>query len=68
MANAVRPRLANLDKTQVELLKEIRKRGFTNLNSQQLSKYVNGHECTPQARAVMQVAFEVLDEWENQSA
>lgn len=68
MSNIVRPRLALLGKTQVELLSEVRKRGFTNLTTSQFSKYVNGHECTPQARAVMQVAFKVLDEWENQSA
>lgn len=68
MANVVRPRLAELGKTQVELLKEIRKRGFKNLNAQQLSKYANGHEITPQSEAVMEIAFEILDEWENKSA
>ena len=66
MTNAVRPRLGLLGKTQVELLAKVKKRGFTNLTPQQFSTYVNGHSNTPQAKAVMAVAYEVIDEWEKQ--
>ena len=64
MTNVVRPRLGMLGKTQVELLAEVKKRGFVNLNPQQFSTYVNGHSNTPQAKAVMAVAYEVIEEWE----
>lgn len=57
-----------LGRTQVELLHKIRERGFSNLEATQLSKYANGHDVTPQARAVMKVAFEILNEWEHRSA
>ena len=64
MENSVKLRLLNLGKKQVDLLKVIRKKGYTNLQPPQLSSYINGANTTPQAKAVMQIVYETLEQWE----
>lgn len=68
MASAVKIRLLQIGKKQVDLLTEIRKRGYPNLGDTQLSKYVNGRDITPQARAVKKIIEQILDEWEQDIA
>lgn len=67
MANIFRARLGLVDKKQVELLAEVKKRGFSNLDPHLFSCYANGHSDTPQAKAVIAVANRILDEWERQN-
>lgn len=64
MENSVKLRLLNLGKKQVDLLKVIRKKGYTNLQPPQLSSYINGANTTPQAQAVMKIVYETLEQWE----
>ena len=58
--------LLKAGKKQVDLLEEIRKRGYPNLYDSQLSRYVTGRERGPQAAAVMELCEEIIDEWENE--
>lgn len=49
MGNLIKARLAIMGKRQIDLLEELRKRGYPNLYATQLSSYINGHACGPQA-------------------
>lgn len=66
MVNEIKLRLMQLDKKQVDLLAELRRRGYTNMCQPTLSKYIRGHEVTPQARAVRELSYQILDEWESE--
>ena len=64
MENLVKIRLLNLGKKQVDLLKVIRSKGYSNLQPPRLSSYINGANTTPQAQAVMKIVYETLEQWE----
>ncbi len=64
MGKDIKVRLAMLGKTQVELLNEIRKRGFKKLTPQALSSYITGRDTTPQSEVVLKIARDILKEWE----
>ena len=66
MGNQVKVKLLELEKKQVDLLKELRKRGYPRLQQPQLSSYINGAVITPQSQAVMRIVDDILDEWENE--
>lgn len=67
MGNTTKVRLAMLGKKQVDVLSEVRKRGYSNLEVSQLNAYINERNTTPQAKAVMKIVDDVLDEWESKA-
>ncbi len=64
----IKIKLLELNKKQVDLLDEIRKRGYPKLDPSVLSRYINGRDVTPQAKAVLSICEDVLNEWEKKSA
>lgn len=60
----IKVRLLLLKKRQIDLLEELRKRGYPNLYDSQLSAYISGTNKGPQAQAVMKLADEICSEWE----
>ena len=58
----IKIRLLQLDKTQVELAAELRKRGFRNVDGCGISKAVSGYLQTPLALKIKEEIYEVLDE------
>lgn len=66
MGKQVKVKLLELEKKQVDLLMELRKRGYPRLQQPQLNAYINGAVTTPQAQAVMRIVDDILDEWENE--
>ena len=67
MGNLIKARLAIMGNRQIDLLEELRKRGYPNLYATQLSSYINGHACGPQATAVKDLILDVLKEWEQEN-
>lgn len=59
----IKIRLLELNKKQVDLLEEIRKRGYSHLDPSVLSKYINGRAVTPQAKSVLALCEDILTEW-----
>lgn len=66
MAKDIKIKLLRIDKKQVDLLNEIRKRGYPTLSPQSLSSYISGYLVSPQADAVLKIARDILKEWENE--
>lgn len=66
MGNTTKVRLAILGKKQIDLLFEIRKRGYKNLEPPTLSTYINGNSTSPQAQAVLELIDTILTEWESE--
>ena len=64
MEKDIKIRLLKAGKKQVDLLEELRKRGYPKLYDTQLSKYLSGRDKSPQALAVIKIADEVVREWE----
>lgn len=64
----IKVRLALMEKTQVDLLKAVRKKGFETLSYGLFSAYVNELRITPQAKRVLAACEEVLREWEKPKA
>ena len=61
----IKIKLLELGKKQVDLLDEVRKRGYPKLDPATLSKYINAHSITPQAKTVLAICDDILNEWEN---
>lgn len=59
----IKIKLLELNKKQVDLLNEVRKRGYPKLDPSVLSKYINGRAITPQAKAVLALCKNILAEW-----
>ena len=55
-----------LGKRQIDLVREIRKRGYPKMTASLFSKYLNGYEPTPQCEAVLKLAEQIIDEWKEQ--
>ena len=60
MEKDIKIRLLKVGKKQVDLLEELRKRGYPKLYDTQLSKYLSGRDKSPQALAVIKIADEVV--------
>lgn len=60
----IKIKLLELGKKQVDLLDEVRKRGYPKLDPSVLSRYINGREIAPQAKAVLALCEDILSEWE----
>lgn len=56
-------RLAKLHKKQVDVMRELKKRGIRVYQSQ-LSRYINGAENPPKSEIVLAEADKILTEWE----
>lgn len=65
MNKYIKIKLIELGKKQVDLLDEIRKRGYPGLADTQLSRYINSRERTAQAEAVLDICRQIIDDWEN---
>lgn len=61
---SIKVRLLKLNKRQVDLLDEIRKRGYPKLDQSVLSRYVNGRVISPQSQSVLAICEKILNEWE----
>lgn len=65
MGNPTKVRLAQLGKKQVDLLEELRARGFKTLADSTLCKIINGRMESPQADAVKGAIDMILSDWEH---
>lgn len=65
MSNSIKISLAELGKKQVDLLEELKKRGYKTLYPTQLSNYINGRESGPQANAVKATIYEIINYWKH---
>lgn len=61
----IKVRLAVLGKTQVDLLKAVRKKGFETLSYGMFSSYVNEMRIQPKGERVLAACEEVLAQWES---
>lgn len=68
MTNVLTLPLAQAGRKQVELLTELKERGFTNLSDSLLSKYANGRDTGPQAKKVLEASFEIIEGWKKETA
>ena len=64
MGIGIKIRLLQLGKRQIDVLDEVRKRGYPKLGTAAFNRYINGHDVTPQAEAVMKIADQIITEWE----
>lgn len=55
--------LVRLGRKQIELLPEIRKRGFPNLYESQFRLYMTGRYKGAQGQAVLQLCRDIIAEW-----
>lgn len=58
----IKMKLLELNKKQVDLLNEVRKRGYPRLDPSTLSKYINGRAVTPQSEIVLLSIIRAIDE------
>lgn len=65
MSAEIKIRLLQLNKKQIDLLFELRKRGYPKMSEPTLSKYISGASVTPQAEEVRGIIDTILDEWES---
>jgi hypothetical protein len=63
-AITIKINLLKVGKTQMDLLKEVRRRGYSKLSQPALNAYINGSIITPQAEAVLKICEQILKEWE----
>lgn len=64
--NKYKVRLAELNKKNVDVLRELQKRGYKKLGAQALSSYFNGTVSGPQADAVCKMSDEIIRKWEQE--
>ena len=64
MGTGMKVRLVQLNKKQIDVLEEVRKRGYPKLGFAAFNRYFNGREITPQGEAVMKLADKIISEWE----
>mgnify|MGYP003282916978 CR=1 FL=1 len=60
----LKARLSRLERTQMSLLKEVRKYGWPKLSYQLFNAYMTGARITPQGDAVLEVCGNVIEKWE----
>ena len=61
----IKIKLLELGKWQIDLLDELRRRGWKRLQQTELSAIVNGKLTTPKAQSVLSMCDEILADWEN---
>jgi hypothetical protein len=61
----IKVRLLQVGKKQVDLVSELRKRGFTGVQAPQVSAVINGHDTSPRGNEVREAIGEILTKWEN---
>lgn len=66
MPNLIKLKLLEVNKKQVDLLAELRKRGYSNMCPPYLSNIINGVEQTPNAQTVRDLIYQILDEWKSE--
>lgn len=64
MLRDIKVRLAKLDRKQVELVAEIHKRGFPRLDPARFSQMIKGTYTIGSAPQIIDLADEILKEWE----
>lgn len=62
----IKAKLFELGKKQVDLLEELRKRGYAKLQPPELSTFINKRTTTPKANEVLELCCEILSEWEKE--
>lgn len=62
----IKIRLLQLGKTQVDLLRELHKRGYSSMVPATVSSIINKKLNTPQAFEIRGVIDKILDEWEKE--
>lgn len=65
MAKDIKIKLFELGKKQVDLLRELRNRG-QKVSPQELSCFISGVVQTPKIETVLNIARDILKEWEAQ--
>lgn len=60
---AIKIKLLELGRTQLDLLEELKKYGY-HLKPQLLSSYITGYKRTPQCAVVLDLVGNILKEWE----
>lgn len=63
MPNLIKMKLLEVNKKQVDLVFELRKRGYTNISQSYLSNIINDREQTASAQTVKDLIYQILDEW-----
>ena len=66
MPNLIKLRLLEANKKQVDLLAELRKRGYSNMSPPYLSNIINGVEQTTSAQIIKDLIYQILDEWKSE--
>lgn len=61
----IKIRLLKLGKRQLDLLQELRKRG-QQIQSSELSAFINGYIRTPKAGKILELCNEILTIWEKE--
>lgn len=64
MLRNIKARLAQIGKTQVELIMEIHRRGFPNLAPARFSQIIKGTYALGSAPQILDMADDILKEWE----
>ncbi len=60
-------RLVELDKRQTDIVRELQKRGFKNLDRATFSSYLSRTRTGPQADTVLALAEEIVTQWEKEA-
>lgn len=63
----IKVRLAILGKMQKDLLDEVRKRGFPKMTASRFSAFLRRHDVGPTSEKVMNLVYDILDEWEKET-
>lgn len=60
-------RLVVLDKQQTDIVRELQKRGFSNLKPTTFGAYLSRRVTGPQADTVLTLAEEIVTQWEKEA-
>lgn len=61
---SIKVRLLEVNKRQVDLIDELRKRGYPTIQPPELSAFINNKLTTPKAEAVLKICDEIITDWE----
>jgi len=59
--------LLELGKKQVDLIDELRKRGYSTIQPAELSAFINKKITTPKAKTVLAICDEIIEDWKSKS-
>lgn len=60
----IKMKLLELGKKQVDLLEELKKRGYNKIYPSELSLMLSGSLTTPKSEGVIDCCYEIINEWE----